>query len=312
MADKTSVTRDDSFKAYRVRGGWDGHEWATICVRDWTMDGKPVGERTRYCGEILIHSSFGSWGHQWAHLGQPFPEFLLDVEFDYFFTKLMGSDLQVFDGEGSVRHLRQQIVEHRKTADLTKGAARALWQEIDACQNECEDSNASFVEQMRDIADRFNDGYSFDSEIESLSEAERDAVVQLLQEPWELTTTKAHPQATGFWRDLWPVFVEQLRGERGQAEAAPVPVLHPALDTLAKIDAALGMPEDGCNTPAATLARVRQVAKLWNHVRSFVEHHELTCLESVYQRDSVVTEHADFVGDACRLVGFMETGDDDE
>ncbi|WP_157266495.1 hypothetical protein [Azohydromonas aeria] len=214
-----SVSRDDGFTCYRVHGGHGRYEWATICIREWTAGGDMVGERSRFLGEILIHSSFGAWGFQWTHLGEPFREFLQHAEFDYVFTKFMGSDLQVFDGEGSVRNLRQQIVEQRRSNDITKGAARALWQEINACQNECEDSNASFVEQMRDIADRFNDGYSFDSEIESLSEAERDAVVHLLQEPWELTTTKAHPQAEGFWRDLWPAFVEYLRAEKTGANA---------------------------------------------------------------------------------------------
>jgi hypothetical protein len=54
-----------------------------------------------------------------------------------------------------------------------------------------------------------------------------------------------------------------------------------------------------------------QLLRLWDHARNFVEHNELTCMESVYQRDSVVEQHADFVGDACRLVGFMSSEDDE-
>ena len=102
---KPGVTRD-TFDAYRVRGGFDCAEWATICLREWSVGGESVDERLRYCGEILIHSTFGSWAHQWGYLSRPFRQFLLEAEFDYVFTKVLGEKFQVFDGEGSLENLR--------------------------------------------------------------------------------------------------------------------------------------------------------------------------------------------------------------
>jgi hypothetical protein len=191
-------------------------------VRDWTAGGEIVGERVRYCGEILIHSTFGSWAYQWGHIGQPFREFLQEAEFDYVFTKFLGNDFQVFDGEGSLNNLRREVIEHRREGSINKATARALWDEIEAAQHEAEDSSASFVEALRDIADRFDSGWSSDSGLDELTDDERQDAVRFLQEPWELTTTKPHPQAVGFWRDLWPVFVERLKAELAAAPAQEV------------------------------------------------------------------------------------------
>ena len=217
-----SVTKDDGFTVYRVRGGRGGYEWATIAVRGWTTPPDPMcGGQRRECGEILIRSSFGSWGHQWGHLGTPFLRWLLRAEFGYVFTKFMASGLRVFDGEATVREMRLRLIERRKRGNVDKVVARAVWDELAASEGQAECSDRDFIEAMGQIFDRIKEGWSPDTDIpEGLTERQKSEAERLLQEPWERIATKDHPQAVGFWRELWPPFIEYLRAELSQATAA--------------------------------------------------------------------------------------------
>lgn len=191
-----SCTKTTAAEVYAVR---KDHEWATIMLRCWSRPAN-VGtphEGTYYCGEILIHSTFGAWANTWTACGEPFKAFLIDAEFDYVFTKFMGTRLQVWDGEGSVKSLRGRLLDYRKWGDLTKDEARALWDEIEANEAELETSSHDFVECAYRIA----------------SDLDMRGVRRLLSEPWELTTTQHDHQAVGFWRELWPEFVATLRAE---------------------------------------------------------------------------------------------------
>ena len=196
-----SCTKTTDAEVYAVR---KDYEWATIMLRCWSRPAN-VGtphERPYYCGEILIHSSYGSWGNTWTACGEPFKEFLLDAEFDYVFTKFMGTRLNVWDGEGSVESLRERLLEWRKTGELTKGEARALWDEIDINETELETSERDFVECA----------YRMAADIEGRN------VRHFLAEPWELTRDQHDSQAVGFWRELWPEFIATLQAEVAAAK----------------------------------------------------------------------------------------------
>jgi len=191
-----SVTKTTNAEVYSVR---KDYEWATIMLRCWSRPAN-VGtphEGTYYCGEIMIHSSYGSWAYTWTACCEPFKASLLDAEFDYVFTKFMGTKLQVWDGEGSVKSLRGRLLDYRKWGDITKDEARALWDEIEANEAELESSSHDFVECAYRIA----------RDIDSRG------VTRLLSEPWELTDTQPDHQAVGFWRVLWPEFTQALRAE---------------------------------------------------------------------------------------------------
>lgn len=204
-----TVTKDEGFAVYRVR---TNYEYATIAIREW--QGRGIDDTPRELGEILIYSSFGSWAYQWGHLGRPFKRWLLTAEFDYVFTKFMGTKLRVFDGEGSVKEMRCRVIEKRRYGDIDKPTARALWDELEANESEAESSERDFVETMSAISQRFEDGWSVDTDdIERLSERQRNAAMQLLSEPWERIARKHDHQAVGFWRDIWPVFINYLRAE---------------------------------------------------------------------------------------------------
>lgn len=194
-------------KVARVRGGHGNYEWATICWQGWQatgMDGQP-----RECGEILIHSSFGSWANSWSHMGVPMDRFLMTADRGYCAEKFMGAKAYVFDGEKTVRNLRSSLLEHRRIGDITKDDARAIWDFVDDHADEMESSSDMFCERMFDCMRQAdwpprNGRYSD-------AGPERGARY-FLEEPWERISTSMDRSFKGFWRDLWPVFVSQLKG----------------------------------------------------------------------------------------------------
>ena len=64
-------------------------------------------------------------------------------------------------------------------------------------------------------------------------------------------------------------------------------------------------------TPGQDRPYPAPVLRLWEHTRNFVEHNELHCADSVYQRDSVVEQHAGFVAAACSIAGYLPSEDDE-
>lgn len=198
-----SVTKTTDAEVYIVGKNF---ERATIVLRCWSRPAN-VGtphECTYYCGEILINSTFGCWANVWTACGEPFKRFLLDAEFDYVFTKFMGTKLEVWDGEGSVAALRRSVLEHRRWGDLDKDESRRLWDEINSNESELVSSLDDFVECCSSIAD----------DIDSRG------IYRLLADPWELGSTQHDHQAVGFWRELWPEFTAAL-AEELEEQAVP-------------------------------------------------------------------------------------------
>lgn len=202
------MTAPTQMNVIRIRGGAGNYEWATICWTGWRAtgnDGTP-----RECGEILIHSSFGSWANQWGHLGIAFDEWLQDAECDYCAGKFMGSAAYKFDGEKSVRHLRQSLLEHRKAGDITKNDARTIWSWIEDNKLSLESSEHEFVQVLSDCAgsavwqDARKGKPSWDT-------GPGLGACHFLAEPWDRPATSLDRSFAGFWRDLWPVFVEHLK-----------------------------------------------------------------------------------------------------
>ncbi|WP_101048891.1 hypothetical protein [Macromonas nakdongensis] len=201
-----SVTKSDGWDVYHVRAS---HEWATIAVKGWqAID---VDQRPREIGEILIHSSYGSWAYRWSHLGKPFKGWLAEADDpSYIAGKFLGSEAYVFDGEKTVRQLRQSLLEHRKTGDITKGDARAIWDWIEYNEYDLESSSDRFVERMRDCED--------EADWPTQSGRFKDATPErgaryFLQEPWERIATSLDRSFVRFWEVLMPVFQQALRDE---------------------------------------------------------------------------------------------------
>lgn len=185
---------------YRVRV--DG-EWASICLSDW--QGADVNGRDFFGGEIQVRSSFGNFSNSWNAAGTPFRKFLQEIESDYFFSKCMGADAQLYDGEGTWREIARQVLECRQDKGLTKEEARGIWSQLMAERDRMEQSDREMVEAV--------------SNFDGLTQAGRD----LLSEPWGFICNKADPQSTEFWRVLWPEFIEQLRFETDSSSAETAP-----------------------------------------------------------------------------------------
>lgn len=192
-----TVTKDDGFQVYRVR---NNGEWAAFVIREWRTAPDPMcGGISRECGEILIHSSFGAWAHQWGHLGRPFRQWLLTAEFGYVFTKFMGNELERFDGEASVRAVFERIVHYRRENLLTKDQAREAWNEMRYFASQAESCESYFGEAMRLVSIQIDDDHPMADYFSDPME-------------WPRMTRDDH-QAVGFWRELWPHFINYLRNE---------------------------------------------------------------------------------------------------
>lgn len=185
LTSEKKTVRKETMDCYRIRAN---DEWATICVREWHMDDdKLTGEKRRFCGEILIHSAFGSWGNSWSHCGRPFKEFLLRIEFDYLFTKFMGHGLHRHDGEKSLKNLRLDVLKSRRDGTFDREEARDLWDALFENQGELEERDVhSWVDTLCRIS----------------NDSDSRAIRGFLEEPWTRTTWSYDASAVGFWRDI--------------------------------------------------------------------------------------------------------------
>ena len=55
---------------------------------------------------------------------------------------------------------------------------------------------------------------------------------------------------------------------------------------------------------------VKEMAALWNICAGFIERHEISCAEAIYQRDLIAEHACELIEAICEEVGYVE-GDDD-
>lgn len=196
----TKTTRE----CYEVRDSNRGGEWANITLACWdrTANVGTKHEGIYYCGEITIQSSFGTWGYIWTACSTPFKHFLTKVEFDYAFTKFMGTKLDRFDGEASAREVCKWITEGRRDGSLSKAEAREAWESFEEVRSMVECSEHDFGAGMMDVARSLDDRHPLHDHFADPCGWPR--------------CTKYDVQAQGFWRQLWPLFIEALKAETEQ------------------------------------------------------------------------------------------------
>lgn len=197
----TKTTRE----CYEVR---ENHEWANITLACWDRPAN-VGtkhECTYYCGEITIQSSFGTWGYVWTACGVPFKQFLMRAEFDYVFTKFMGTKLERHDGDGTFRQVRRDIVEQRRQGSIDRAEAREVWDAVSWERERIESDATSCGYALMDVASQIGTKHPM-----------HDSFADPCAWP---RVTKHDVQAVGFWRELWPAFVDALKAETQPAAQA--------------------------------------------------------------------------------------------
>lgn len=197
----SAVTKSEGWDVYHVRS--DG-EWATVVVKGW--QGQGLDGSLREVGEILVHSSYGSWGYQWGHLGEPFKQWLADLpayERSYVAGKFLGSAAYEFDGDATVALLCERLLEWRRSGDLSRDEARTIWDWIEDNAEEIVCSEADFFKAMESAAC----GHAYG--LDELS----NAALKFFDDAWDMPQRCLHRGFAGFWRCLWPPFQQALRTE---------------------------------------------------------------------------------------------------
>lgn len=172
-------------EAYRVTV--DG-EYALIAIQGWqSQDARPID-----AGELVIHSSLGSWGYQWNNMGLPLKRFLASVSFDYLMGKLTSGKHREFDFAASLACWRRHVIAARRARQLTSDEFREVWDET-CLQRAC--GIELFMERLS----------------HSQPVTARECGL------WDGLSTYAvsrnNPRVDRFWQLLWPAFVEQLQRE---------------------------------------------------------------------------------------------------
>lgn len=177
-------------------------EYATICVDAGERLDVDRPERRTFQGEILIHSSFGSFCHTWTNCSVPFKQFLIGIGFESFMRKCLGESFESFDGEASFTEVKRAILTSRREGELTRESAQALWQDL---------------HQVDDVA--VTSEYNFYRALEDLCGDD-----SVLGQVHEYVIHSPSDQAQTFWTELWPVFKGMLESElenRETVTAAP-------------------------------------------------------------------------------------------
>lgn len=206
-----SVTKTTGAEVYSVKSAG---EWATIVVRAWDEPGKDGQPWHR--GELLINSTFGSWSNYWNAPGIPFKQFLVGLDFDYLMGKLLGRHVEEHDGLGTFRYLKERMLEMRRKGRIDKDGAAWLWREMNDRHESLEGSVESFVGACGDILKEAKESWSTKHTRHAMDE-----LSELLSESWSHTKTRVTPAAKGFWRDIWPKFIQALKLEIEEASEEP-------------------------------------------------------------------------------------------
>lgn len=155
-------------------------EWGTFVLRQ--------GRRKDACGtaywcELIAATSFGTVSHHWSSMGQPAAKFLPRLERDYALSKLWGLRAFETDVEATMVAVRHDIIEARRHGDITADEAREAW-------------------------DSLPDWATDDDEL--MDAAKESSYLMSAMCDGGCRRTRINPQADGFWRYLWPRFLEQL------------------------------------------------------------------------------------------------------
>jgi hypothetical protein len=177
MRDAMKVSRYQA-ECYHVSNGYDG---ASIFLRYWPRDDGGSS------GYIAVVGSFGSFGHYFGNCGSDFRSFLCGCDKYYLAGKFFGADARVFDCDKTVEALKGQIIGWRRDGSIDREEAREMFDAVkEASHTNSEEGFFTELQQMPKF-------YDF--------------------EVYGLAARMMNPQAAGFFSDLWPGFVAELRSE---------------------------------------------------------------------------------------------------
>jgi len=158
----------------------NGAEWARIWITD--------------DGCFFTISDYGNYGFWWHAASGDFRKFLCGVDADYLTGKL-ADGAREFDGEASVKAIRRQIVEGRRSGSFTRGEAAYEW------------------DLVHPKPDRRLAGCGRYSHMDSDVAAHEWYLETDFRDVSELLCYRKPIQLQMFVEKLWPLFVEKLKDE---------------------------------------------------------------------------------------------------
>ena len=144
-------------------------------------------------GLLAICSDYGNYAHKWPTQGWgegDFREFLLTIDVWYYLSSKL-STCSHYDGEATVRRIREDILQGRRSGCYDREFARSEW-----------DLFESWREDLQSVIG-FHNWYM---------ETRIDCAGELAEHTYD-------PRLTGLWQHIWPSFCALLRTELA-AEAA--------------------------------------------------------------------------------------------
>jgi hypothetical protein len=55
----------------------------------------------------------------------------------------------------------------------------------------------------------------------------------------------------------------------------------------------------------------QKMVNLWNIVEKFIKEQKITCPETIYSCDNVITNSYSFIRNCCNVVGYLKTEEDE-
>lgn len=171
-------------------------EYATVFLRAWETT--RANSRAMFGGELVVHSSFGTYGYTWPSCGKPFLQFIASISYDSLIGKCFGADAWRYDGAATFLEVVRALLRLRRDDDVGPSEARELWSEWWDRKSVVEHSLEGFYLTAAELC----------GDVDSAGDA-------LFTERAQYECRKPNPQAVGFWNVLWPsiraAIVEQIQ-----------------------------------------------------------------------------------------------------
>lgn len=156
---------------------------------------------------VAIVSDFGTYGHLWNHMGEPYQDFLSSVDFDYAMNKLTEGRYLAFDLDYAVKTLRQWTLETRREGAITAEDAREFFDLLADLEAEGVADEGLFAHRLSHGTSLYHSCYL-----------------------WDFSFRRPTAASRHFWGEVWLPFAEHLRREhrirRNHPATAALPDLH--------------------------------------------------------------------------------------
>lgn len=182
------LDRDD----YRIF--WvNAPRWGRVKIMVWQLhiSTSPItGGHANTGIELVIWGDSPAMSHFWPACGtQPWWDWLEDTGQDYFLNKMTSSQHREFDGEGTLREAKRDILRWRREGNLSQEEARDAWTDIE--HTDRAGSKDHVIDRLGDIP-CFRDDY------------------------WERAQHRLKPVLDRFWAEVWRPFIQAMKDRGGR------------------------------------------------------------------------------------------------